>query len=192
MEISFTTIAKGNSQFIRDVGVPLAESVEECFFASGVGRMETWPDEEVLWLDRRPKGEGTLIAGLFGVLCFLASWASSKLLDELYEAKVQPVIRAKLKSLAKPAEKSSKAFLIGVWLEDARVLVVALGPGKTIEDIASSLGEVPEILRLGIEYAASSGSTGEVHMYRVEGRVVQSHPRRYKNLMVALKEEGCA
>lgn len=192
MEISFTTITKGNSQFIRDVGVPLAESVEECFSANGVGRMETWPDEEVLWFDRRPRGEATLIAGLFGVLCFLASWAFSKLLDELYEAKIQPVIRAKLKSLDKPAEKSRKAFLIGVWLEDARVLVAVLVPGKTTEDIASSLDEVPEILRRGIEYAASLGSTGEIHLYRVEGRVVQDHPRIYKNLMVALTEEGCA
>ena len=193
-ELCFTTIAGGDSRFVREVAVSFAESLEAAFAAHGVQEDRSWTEDEMLHIDQRPKADLGSGASFVGLLIFLSGWAANKLLDEIYEKSLGPAIRKKLDTLVRTGRKGigrrgESAFLFGVWFQDSRLLVLVLVPGDHLSDVSASRVQLTEVLARGVRFAVATRATGVIHTYVIDNSAAEG-PRMYRDLEEALIKEG--
>jgi len=102
--VKYTVVTSGNKDWILDVAVPLSEGLETEGQKDGNLVFErNLPN--LLNYDSQPKASSSfLIAGVVGIVVFLATRLGGKIVDDIYELKLQPIIR---KSLA-PADSKLK------------------------------------------------------------------------------------
>jgi hypothetical protein len=119
--IGFTTIVEGDSKFIMTFGAPIAEELAKLAEPLNM-QLRPLPDHRMFVLDTRAKNIETITAGLFGVLLFLPAWFAKKLLDEIYDINLKPVVRKILKRADEieiySSKKKYKTFALSVYYEE--------------------------------------------------------------------------
>ena len=88
-KISYSVAANGNSDFLRTIAIPLTEEL---------GRLKETlyieiPKKAAFEHDSTPKALDLTVAGFFGIVLFLPGWFAVKVLDEIYDIRIKPLIR---------------------------------------------------------------------------------------------------
>ena len=194
MTPTFATFARGNADFLREINVPVAKSVEAALDGSEFHHNGKKMDEESeLCIDQSIKASATAAGLVVGVLCFLGTWTAKKVLDEIWALKIQPGLRERIKSLGakqKPQESSKVrkgVFFFGIWLEELRILVLARIEGQDYVEVAELTGQVQGVLENGANFAGESQAQAGVHLYRVDSEFISEVPEIHESLNDALR-----
>jgi hypothetical protein len=191
--IGYTTIVGGDSDFIRAFGIPTAEELEKVAQRLNM-QLRQLPDDGIFFVDTRPKNIGTLTTGLFGILLFSPVWFGKKVLDEIYDLKLKPIVREIIKKADGieifTSKKKYKTFILSVFYEEYRTLVIVAVKEKAIDDLASNLDKVAAVHVSALAILQERRSSEPVHLYIVSDGKVNMKPYEHKALASALSQIG--
>jgi hypothetical protein len=184
----FTTLVSGNESFYEHVGIPLAGALESCLPDEGISQVGANMDS-ALSLNRQITASASLIVGTVGVLLFVAGSISKDLLHDIYIAKIQPAVNKILNSADKKLEgenaKGEKAFEVGFWYSEERVIILIAIFGDSFKEILKYHDMVKDIHRNGVSWIQRNGRQKTVHLYKVESGKVNLEPYLFDTLAEA-------
>jgi hypothetical protein len=113
---SFTVLARGQAQYIRNRVVPFAESLTADFHENErIPTRHTQPDSP-LRIEKTARPQASFLsASMIGILLFFGNYISEKLLDEVLK-KIRPHVR-KLLSENSTQLRRRETVLVSVWYE---------------------------------------------------------------------------
>lgn len=186
--IAFNIVVGGNSAFIRAFGIPLAEELEKVAEMLNM-RLTAPPDQRMFVQDARPKNIEILSAGIFGVLLFIPAWFAKKVLDEVYDLKLKPIVRGIIKKADEieifASRKKYKTFILSVFYEEYGTLVIVAVKERTLDELASSLDKITAVHMGALATLQERRSPEPVHLYIVSDGKVNVKPYEHKILASA-------
>lgn len=187
--IGFTTIAEGDSKFIMTFGVPIAEELDEMSAPLNM-HVRPLPDHKMFLLDTGAKNIETFTVGVFGVLLFLPGWFAKKLLDEIYDLKLKPVVRKILKQANEieiyASKKKYKTFTLSVYYKEYSTVVIVAVKERGLDELATSLDRIRAAHAAALATLQTSSSPEPVHLYLIKDGKVNVEPYMHKTFASAL------
>ncbi len=142
--------------------------------------------------DSRPKAIELPIAGVIGILLFLPGWFALKVLNELYDIKIKPVVRKVIEKADSievfASKKQFKIFTLEVFVEDRSVLVVLASKEKALKSLIESAEHLPNLLPQALRFIEEHDSENEVHVYVLSEGRVNALPSIHENVESAHRE----
>lgn len=180
LEVSERYLTFGRSVFLREVAIPIGKEVEE------IAKEYPCVDDESLEVSHRYAAFLSGLDALVGISVFLGGWAATKLLDEVYDARLRPKIKECFWPYVEkngPDKKYSLAILARKRGGGA-VLICCIG--SSVEEIESSERHIPAALTLAQELLNSS-TDNSVYLYVIEGGRINLEPGVFENHELALE-----
>jgi hypothetical protein len=185
IQCSYTTVVSGDASFFRDVGAPLAHALDMDLRSSDVHKHDCDLDD-ALKVNGQARNEISSIAGIITVVVFFASYIGKKILDDVYTAKLQPIIKRILgqtdNKLTQANARNKKVYQLGVWYEQKRVLVLASIVGDSFNDILKHQELLPTIHASALTWIKQNGRQKAIHLYILEGGNVNAAPLLFESL----------
>jgi hypothetical protein len=181
IEVSERYLAFGQNIFVKEVAIPVGEVIEE------VAKEYPCADDVDLRIAPRPTAFLSGLDALIGISLFLGSWAGTKFLDEIYDAKLGPKIKKYFRPYIEKRgtdKKYSIAILVRKRVAGGSVLICCIG--STIEEIESSERHIPAVLTIAKELLDSS-KENSVYLYVIEGGKVNLEPGVFDSHEMALE-----
>jgi hypothetical protein len=180
-EVSERYLAFGQNVFVREVAIPVGEVIEKI--------AEKYPcnDDVDLNISPRPTAFLSGLDALIGISFFLGGWAGTKFLDEIYDTKLGPVIKACLRSYIKkrgPDKKYSFSILARKKGADRSVLICCVG--SSVEEIEASERHIPAVLDVA-EGLLNSANGSSVYLYVIDNGRINLEPEVYQSYDGALE-----
>ena len=143
LEISDKVQFEGNSKLIREFAIPFLDEFELVAKEYPVkGNNPFSPKEEP-----KPQAHISEIAGIIGVVAFVATWSATKLLNEVYDLKISPIVRKKLSVyLGKTTSNQKYALTITTLNRETKISLLIACVGSTPEEIESSEKHIDQYL----------------------------------------------
>lgn len=169
--ISHVVIAIGNSDWGRNVVVPLAESLEEVV-PRHVG------DFPVVLRRGMTRVTANQLLGIVavGVTLFL----TKKVGDDFYDTVLKPRIHKCFAwlddKLSGGNRKAQKLFITNIWYQEHAVVVSVSVAGKDFADIVAQLNLVGIVHSNALHWIAEHGISAPVHHYKIENGQVNAVP----------------
>jgi hypothetical protein len=186
---TYTTLVSGDSEFVKTVGIPLAEALESELSPSGIHQNVDEVDQRVGLRKPIQIQNSFLIGGIVGVLLFVVARMGGKVVDEIYAVKIQPIIKRVLgasdRKLGNANVRSRKLFQLGVWYARERVLVMVVVFGRSFEEILSHHDLLATVHANALAWIDANGRCKSVHLYVVEAGQVNAAPVLFDTLMDA-------
>jgi hypothetical protein len=184
---SFTVLALGGAEHVREQCIPLAEALVEASTHQGTPEHHKLP-ESPMFLSERPRATATLglAESLVGIIVFLSGWGAKRLLDDVYEFKLRPHVR---RILGEPGTQQAScrpasAFVLSLW-HDAHargVVVVAIGSSRV--GLLDSEARVRDVQLHAEQFVASIAAESPIALYPViDG--VPHQPHFFANVGIA-------
>lgn len=185
LEVSERYLAFGQKIFVKEVAIPVAEVIEE------IAKEYPCTDDLDLKITPRPTACLTGLDALIGISVFVGGWVGTKFLDEIYDAKLGPVIKGYLRPyIEKRGTDKKYSLAILARKKSARDSVLICCVGSSIEEIESSERHIPAALNIAEELLNSS-SGNSVYLYVIENGKVNLEPElfdSYERAMEGLKK----
>jgi len=189
--IAFNIVVSGDSAFIRSFGVPLAEWLEKNAKALNMQLTEL-PNQELFYLDTHPKNIELSTVGIFGVLLFIPTWFAKKVLDEVYDLKIKPIVKGILKKADGveifSSKKKYKTFVFSMFYEEHNALIVVAIKEKSLDALASSLEIIPSVHVSALATLQEGNHKEPIHLYIVGKGKVNIRPYEHKVLASAFEQ----
>jgi len=186
IEISERVFSYGQSEFIRNVSIPVCSEVEK--IAKKYPREQ---DDDNLNLHSNPTASGTELSALIGIVAFFGTWAATKFLDEIYNATFAPIVKEKLNSFIKDTNQTKKyALSISLNKKNKKNSILICCVGTTIEEISESEKYISNVLEVSENYIDSSND-GSVFLFVIENgkyNLAPSIHNNYDNALHGLKK----
>ncbi|MBA3964362.1 MAG: hypothetical protein H0X47_01015 [Nitrospirales bacterium] len=185
----YTVFAGGDRNFLRSVSIPLVEILDN-YLESDESATFTEDLPDYLAIDSRPAAEAAiLIGGVVGVFAFFASWLATKILDDIYEAKLQPAIRRALgtadQKLEETNSRKAKMLLLGISYAEKRVFILICIVGETFVEILNSEHMIKMVHRNAVVWIENNSFSEPIHLYIVNHGNVNLEPLRFDSLALA-------
>lgn len=162
IEVSDRYLVFGQKAFIKEVAIPAGEVIED------VAKEYPLANEFDIQIPHRPTAFLSELDALIGIFVCLGSWAGTKLLDEIYDAKLGP----RIKKLFRPYienrgidKKYSIAIVARKRGTTGSILICCIG--SSIEEIESSEKHIPAALALA-EQLLDLSKNDSVYLYVIE------------------------
>jgi len=186
--IGYTVLSLGNAGFLRALPIPLASDIEQVAEDAGL-EYGPVPETEVFAVDARPKAIGAEAAAAAGILLFGGSWLASKILDEIYDIKLKPIIRNLIEKADEivifGSKKHALSFVIGVYHKDRNILILVALKGTEKADILSKLEMIKSVHMVARQNMEKPEYRASLHLYIIEGGEVNIEPIQLSNLQQA-------
>lgn len=180
IELSAKTLAFGHSIFMKEVVIPVSETIEE------VAKESPCSQDVELSLTSRPTASLSGLDALIGIVIYLAGWATTKFLDEVYDAKLGPTIKNYLRPYIQKSGSNKKySVTILAKKRDFKASVLICCIGSSLMEIESGEKLIPKALILA-ENLIDSTSENSVFIYTIENGKINVSPEAYKSLDSAL------
>lgn len=131
IQISENIFCAGNSHVIRGVAIPLAEGIKSI--------ADEYPvtEEYDFELESCPKAhEISEIAWIVGVITFVASWAATTVLNEVYSAKLSPLLKERFGDyFSRKKDERKYALTITTINQETKGCLVIACIGENLEEI---------------------------------------------------------
>jgi hypothetical protein len=183
LEISDKIQFSGNSKFIREFAIPFLDEIKPIAKEYPVQGSNPFESNE------EPKLQAHLseIAGIIGIMAFVASWTATKLLDEVYDIKISPLVKDKLrKYLGKSNTEPKYALTITTLNREMNVSLVIACIGSTVEEIQKSEKHIKSIFN----YVQSNGfnaNAGDVLLVVLDGDNLNLNIQTYSSYGEAIE-----
>ena len=191
--IGYSVLSLGNAGFLRALPIPLASDIEQIAEDAGL-EYGPVPENELFAVDARPKAIGTETAAAVGVLLFVVSWLASKILDEIYDIKLKPIIRNLIQRaddiVIFGSKKRALSFVIGVYHKDREKLVLVALKGTEKVDILGKLDMIKNVHMVARQNMEKPEYEASLHLYIIEGGEVNVEPIQLSNLQQAYERIG--
>lgn len=131
IQVSENIFCAGDSHVIRELAIPLTEGIKSIADEYPVA------EEYGFELDSRPKAHGmSELAGIVGITTFVASWVATTFLNEVYTAKLSPLLKEKFGEYFSNQKGERKyALTITTINQEAKACLVIACIGKNLEEI---------------------------------------------------------
>jgi hypothetical protein len=187
---SYTTFSSGDSSFIREAVMPLAKELDGHFQSEGIPlHRKVLPGP--LKMARHPTNEPFVVVGIVGLLLFVGSRFTGKILDDIYAVKIQPLVYKALgrtdKKLTGANHRKKKALQFGVWHTKHRVLILFAIVGDSFDEILKQQNHLRPLHANGIAWIVENGVQKPIHVYRIEKGQGNVSPILFDSLMEAQK-----
>lgn len=186
-----TVFAGGDQHWFRNVSIPLIESLEhEIMDDDSITFKYDLPD--YLQVDSRPKADAAvLIGGVVGIFAFFASWLATKVLDDVYEVKIQPAIRKALGAadtkLSGANATKPKMLQLGVSYADKNVFILIGIVDDTFDEILRAEHMVKSVHKSAVEWINKNDACQPIHLYIIDRGNVNLEPMQFDNLQLTHK-----
>lgn len=180
IEVSERYLAFGQNIFMREVAIPAGEVIEK------VAKEYPCVDDVDLNITPRPTAFLSGLDALIGIIIFIGGWAGNKFLDEIYDAKLGPVIKGYFQSYIERRgidKKYSLAILTRKKGSSGAVLICCIG--SSVEEIESSERHIPAALSVADELLGSS-KYNFVYLYVIENGKIGLEPEVFESYEKAL------
>ena len=144
-EVSEKLLSMGGSRFFKEVAIPITSEIR-------LIAEEHPTSQDQASFSGKPQAVSADLAGLIGVITFVSSWAVIKLLDEVYEIKIRPIIKDKIaKYIA--TNDSAKDYAISIAITNKSTLntVFIVSIGKNSKEIDSNYQVEKNALDMAIQ-----------------------------------------
>ena len=191
--IGYTSLASGNALFLRALPIPLASDLE---FAAREANLEYVPEPlgEVFGIDKRAKALGLESAVAVGLILFVSSWLAKKILDEVYDIKLKPIIRRAIQRADDIVifgdKKHSLIFLVGIYHQDKETLVLVALKAKDKAELLKDLEMINNVHAAARQMVEKSECLAPLHLYVVENGKVNVEPIHLTNMQEAYERIG--
>jgi len=187
-QISYSVTAGGNANFLRTFAIPLADELAKLEETRHV----EIPEKNIFKHDSRPKNLDLVTAGFFGVVLFLPGWFAVKVIDEIYDIKIKPLVR-KVIHKADSIEifskrKNKKVFALSVFHEGMDVLVIVAIKEESIKNLDAGLENLSSIHAAANNIIQTGKHKNEVHLYVLSEGKVNVQPYIHNNVESAHKQ----
>jgi hypothetical protein len=184
-QLSYAILSSGNSKIFRAISIPLASNIETMADDAGL-KHRPLPDNGVFTINSNPRAICTEGAAAVGILLFVGSWFASKILDEIYEIKLKPIIRKVIQKADEIELFSSKkhtfSFIVGIHYEDqGKLVIVALKTNKK-NDLLENLEFINNFHTIALRNIEQTSDELPIHLYIVEDGKANQEPIRLNNL----------
>ena len=171
-ELKYTVVTSGDKDWILDVAVPLAEGLETAAQDTGNLVLER-KLPELLNCDSQPKASATLlIGGVVGIILFVTTRIGIKIIDDIYELKIQPIVRKSLSPVDAKLKggnfKKKKALMLGIYYEDLDILVLVAIVGDSFKEIIELKAVAKHAHSSTLEWMRDSGLKNKVLLRTVQ------------------------
>lgn len=187
-EIGYSVLSSGNAQFLRALPIPLAADMEVIADDSGL-KYTPVPEDDVFVVDTRPKAIGAESAAAVGILLFVGSWLASKVLDEIYDIKLKPIIRNLIHKADEivifGSKKRGLSFLIGIYHQDKQKLVLVALKCREKEDLIGNLELIRNVHLAARQNVDQPKYGAPLHLYIIESGEVNVEPIQLNNMQQA-------
>ena len=182
IEVSEKSLSFGKSIFIRDVAIPVGQVIEE------IAKEYPCSDDQDINLPLRPTAFLTGLEAIIAVGIFVGGWAGNKFLDEIYEAKLGPVIKGKLSQYI-ASQASSKMYSLSILARKTGVRgsVLICCVGSTVKEIETSEKHIPAAIELA-ETLLINESIDYAYLYVIENGKIGLEPKKCSDLKSAIEE----
>ncbi|MEO7300695.1 MAG: hypothetical protein ABI042_19190 [Verrucomicrobiota bacterium] len=191
IECKYFTLAGGDAPFYRAVVVPFVDAIENDLFSNGIHRKDN-PLDDCLKTNENVQNAPVLIAGIVGVILFVGARIGGKILDEIYTAKIQPIVKRLFaqadRKLTPQLTCKKKMYQMGVWYEQQRVLILVAIIGCSFEEILNQHDLLTTIHANAVCWITENGLQKPIHLYRLEGGKVNAVPLLFDSLMEAQRD----
>lgn len=191
--VGYTVLASGNAQFLRALPVPLASEMELIAKDSGLSYGPV-PEDDVFVLDTRPKAIGAETAAAVGILLFVGSWLASKILDEIYDIKLKPIIRNLIHKADEivifGSKKRALSFVIGIYHQDKQKLVLVALKGVEKESFINKFEMIKHVHVVARQNLEQHKYEAPLHLYVIEDGGVNVEPIQLNNMRQAYERIG--
>jgi hypothetical protein len=183
--ISGYVIAIGNSHFFREVAIPISDQVEK------ISNEHPPATEDAGWdpdLDPIPKADATILSGVVCITVFVAGWASKKALDEIYAAKIGPLLKAAISTVL-TGDPGTKKYGISLLINKTpeRTSIIIASVGSSIPEIELCEKQVISVATSAMQKAAQLSVPGQAHLYIIEDGKSNEHPWVYPDISSAMQ-----
>ena len=187
-EIGYSVLSSGNAQFLRALPIPLAEDLEVIAQDSGL-KYTPIPEDKVFVVDARSKAIGAESAAAVGILLFVGSWLASKVLDEIYDIKLKPIIRNLIHKADEivifGSKKRALSFLIAIYHQDKQKLVLVALKCREKEDLVGNLELIRNVHMAARQNVDQPKYRAPLHLYIIESGEVNVEPIQLNNMQQA-------
>ena len=183
ISISTTFRVVGPASFIRKVGIPLYDEIDQVAesFEPYDGRFGQDIDAQA-----RPHAEFLTIGGLATIGIFIGGWAAEKALDKAYTAILRPRIE---KVFGDFFATSSTGKLYGVSLliadksKNFKILIASIG--SNIDELTAADKLVPQVIEVALNFAQAMNFHRKVHTYVISDGQFNSTPHMFHTIQHA-------
>ncbi len=180
----------GPSTFVRKVAIPFAESLEFQFADDdSVHEAQSVPAYLETGPTKRRMDAGTTVILTLGVSLFLVKWFAERVLDDVYDAKFQPMIKKALGTADKGVHPNSasrpKMFMLGISYSQANVFILIALVADSFQEILESERMIHTAHENAIKWIENNGVGEPIHFYSIEYGKLNLEPVQFKNLKTA-------
>ena len=122
---------------------------------------------------------------------FLASYIGKKVLDDVYSAKLQPIVKRILghtdDKLTHANARFKKVYQLGVWYEQREVLVLVAVVGDSFGDILRRQQVLTTVHTNAVTWIMQNGRQKAIHFYIVDKGIANAGPLLFDTVMQAQK-----
>jgi len=191
--IGYSIVSVGNSRFFRALAIPFASDME--LLAKGTElSYEPVPDDEVFAVDTRQKAIGTETAVAVGIVLFVGSWFAKKILDEIYDIKLKPIIRNVIQKadeiVISGARKRGLSFVVGIHHQDKQTLVLVVLKTKEKNELLGNLETIRNVHAAARQNVEQSKYDAPLHLYVIEDGKVNVEPIQLRSMQEAYERIG--
>jgi hypothetical protein len=191
--VGYTGISSGNASFLRAFPIPLASDIELVAKETEI-EYESIQTIDVFSVDKRPKAMGMESIAVAGIILFIGSWFAKKLLDEIYDLKLKPVIRRAIQRADEViifgAKKHSLIFLVGIYHRDKEKLVLVAVKTKDKTELLSGLEKIKDVHAIARQKVEMLKYHAPLHLYVIENGKVNIEPIQLDNMQEAYERIG--
>lgn len=191
--IGYAVLSSGNARFLRALPIPLASDMELIAKDAGLRYMPV-PDDDIFAIDARPKAIGVETAATVGILLFVGSWLASRILDEIYDIKLKPIIRNLIQKADEivifGSKKRALSFVIGIYHEDKQKLVLVALKSAEKEGFLSKLEMIKNVHAVARQNVKQRKYDAPLHLYVIEDGAVNVEPIQLNNMRQAYEHIG--
>lgn len=186
--VGYTSVCAGDASFLRALPIPLASDLEVVAKEAEI-KHENLPTIDVFAVDKRPKNLGLESAVAAGIILFVGSWFAKKLLDEIYDLKLKPVIRRVIQKSDEITifgkKKRSFVFLVGVYYRDEEKLVLVALKAKDKAVLVNDLERIRDVHTSAYRKLTMPEYDRPLHLYVLENGQANVEPIQLRNMQEA-------
>jgi len=183
---TYATLIAGDASFIRAVGIPLDEALEEDLRDNGSLRNSD-DLNEVLAVDERPRNDFGSFSGIIGVVLFLTGWVTKKILDDVYTIKFQPTVKRILgqsdEQLTSFNARKKKMYQMGIWYDEQQAYILVGIVGNSFKDILNDHDLLPVVHMNAVSWIIKNGRGKSIHLYLLENGKMNITPLLFDKLV---------
>jgi len=170
IEISEKVLSYGQSHFIKEVVIPVSSEIEN------IANKYPCAEDYKIEVNYKPTACASEFSALIGIVAFLGTWASTKLLDEIYSVTFSPSVKEKLGKLINSNTQQKKyALSISLNKKGKTNSVLICCVGTTIQEIENSEKRIQDVLDISENYINQSND-GSVFLFVIDNGVTDLKP----------------